>query len=190
MCALRKSPGPLPEDVKIAPAQRHDQMEDVRRLFREYEEFLAVDLCFQGFEDELVTLPGRYAPPTGALLLAADGEKTAGCVALRKLEEGVCEMKRLFVRPEFRGRGLGRLLAQRIVKEAVLLGYSTMRLDTLERLKEANRLYESLGFVRTEPYCHNPLDGVVYWELDLGRIEPETLPPSRRRFGGPKVAPG
>jgi putative acetyltransferase len=154
--------------VKIKAAQSPDEIEEVRHLFWEYEIFLGEDLSFQGFEDELAALPGKYAPPTGALFIAVNGEGTAGCVALRKLEDAVCEMKRLFVRPQFRGRGLGRQLAVRIVDQAIRLGYSMMLLDTLDRLEKAMKLYESLGFVRTEPYYHNPLPGVVYWKLDLG----------------------
>jgi len=161
--------------MRIIPVTSPDEMEEIRRLFREYETLLGVDLSFQSFEDELATLPGKYAPPYGALLIAVDGERTAGCVALRKKEEGVCEMKRLFVRPQFRGRGLGRRLAARIIDEALRRGYSTMLLDTLDRLQVAMKLYQSLGFVETEPYYRNPLRGVVYWKLDLR--------------GRPKVAP-
>jgi len=154
--------------LHITRAQSPDQIDEVRRLFREYERFLGVDLCFQSFEEELAGLPGKYGPPDGVLLIALDGQQSAGCVALRKLEDGVCEMKRLFVRPQCRGRGLGRLLAERIVSEATALGYGVMRLDTLDKLKEAIGLYESLGFRRREPYYGNPLPGVVYWELELG----------------------
>jgi ribosomal protein S18 acetylase RimI-like enzyme len=143
------------------------EIEAVRSLFREYEDFLAVDLSFQNFEQELTDLPGSYAPPHGALLISLQGDKIVGCVALRKLAGDVCEMKRLFVRPEARGRDLGRKLAQEIIVTAKELGYSLMRLDTLDRLREAMDLYESLGFKRTDPYYRNPLPGVVFWELDL-----------------------
>ncbi len=153
--------------MKVIRAQTPTQIEEVRRLFREYETFLGVDLCFQNFEEELAGLPGKYAPPRGAILIATDGHEVAGCVALRKLEAEVCEMKRLFVRPEYKGQGLGRILAERIIDEATQLGYSLMWLDTLARLKEAMRLYESLGFRRRKPYYHNPLPGVVYLELEL-----------------------
>ena len=139
----------------------------VRSLFREYEKFLAVDLCFQNFEQELAQLPGKYAPPDGALLLAMEQSSPAGCVAVRKLEKDACEMKRLFVRPEHRGKDIGRLLAVRIIDHAKLLGYRVMRLDTLDRLTEAVRLYESLGFKQIPPYYANPLPGVLYWELKL-----------------------
>jgi ribosomal protein S18 acetylase RimI-like enzyme len=144
-----------------------DHMEEVKRLFREYEEFLGCDLCFQGFGEELASLPGEYSHPDGVLVVAVDGDSVAGCVALRKQEEGICEMKRLYVRPGYRGTGLGRRLAVDVIERAMELGYSVMRLDTLDRLEAAMRLYESLGFRRTEPYYPNPLEGVVYWELEL-----------------------
>jgi GNAT superfamily N-acetyltransferase len=153
--------------MKITRAGTTDEIEEVRRLFREYAELLGVDLCFQGFEEELAGLPGKYAPPEGALFIATEGQRTAGCVALKKIGDGVCEMKRLFVRPQFQGQGLGRALAQQIIGEGVNLGYKTMRLDTLDRLKEAMSLYETLGFKRTKPYYPNPLPGVVYWEVCL-----------------------
>jgi len=155
--------------IRIIRAQSPDQVDEVRRLFREYERFLGVDLCFQSFEEELAGLPGQYGPPDGVLLMAMDGRQVAGCVALRKLEDGVCEMKRLYLSPQYRRRGLGRLLAERILNEAAALGYRVMRLDTLDKLKEAMGLYEAMGFRRREPYYGNPLPGVVYWELDLGR---------------------
>ncbi len=153
--------------MRIKQAQSKKEIEAVRRLFREYEAFLAVDLCFQGFEEELAGLPGRYARPGGDLLIALDGESVAGCVAVRRLGDGVCEMKRLFVEPGARGKGLGRRLALEIIAIARELGYGTMRLDTLDTLSEAMQLYEALGFRRTAPYYDNPLPGVVYWELDL-----------------------
>ena len=137
-------------------------------MFREYAELLGVDLCFQGFEAELRELPGKYAPPGGALLVAYHEGAGAGCVAMRDLGHGVCEMKRLFVRPRFRGLRLGKRLAEAIIMSARELGYSTMRLDTLGRLTEAMRLYDRLGFRRIPAYYENPLPGVVYWELDLG----------------------
>lgn len=153
--------------MKIIQAQTADEMETVRALFREYERFLKVDLCFQSFAEELTTLPGRYAPPQGRLLLAREGEQTAGCVALRPLDDGVCEMKRLFVRPDYRGQGLGRLLALQAVSEATALGYAVMRLDTLSTLEHAMQIYAALGFQRRAAYYANPLPGVVYWERAL-----------------------
>jgi ribosomal protein S18 acetylase RimI-like enzyme len=155
--------------MNLLQAQSARDFDVARALFREYQRFLNVGLCFQGFEGELATLPGRYAPPGGRLLLAWDSADAAGCAALRPLEEGICEMKRLFVRPGYRGCGLGRLLAARIVNEATVSGYATMRLDTLDTLVGAMRLYESLGFERRGPYYANPLPGVVYWERALSR---------------------
>ena len=160
--------GQMATKIHITRAQSPDQIDEVRRLFREYERFLGVDLCFQSFEEELAGLPGKYGPPDGVLLMAMDGRQSAGCVALRKVEDGVCEMKRLYLKPQYRGQGLGRRLAERIVGEAVALGYRVMRLDTLDKLKEAMGLYEAMGFRRRDPYYGNPLPGVVYWELELG----------------------
>ena len=153
--------------MRIKRAQTKPEIEAVRRLFREYEASLGVDLCFQHFEAELAGLPGRYAPPHGDLLIALDGETAIGCVAVRRLDDNVCEMKRLFVRPEARGKGLGRDLAQEIIAIARKRGYASIRLDTLEQLSSAMRLYEAIGFSRTGPYYENPLPGVVYWQLDL-----------------------
>ncbi len=153
--------------MKIVFAKTGPEIATVHRLFREYEHFLDFDLCFQQFEEELASLPGKYAFPDGALFLAMDPEKAVGCVGLRKIDAHVCEMKRLFVRPEFRGKGIGRMLAEKIIAEAEKLGYKKMRLDTLDRLKEAVQLYESLGFQQITPYCHNPILGAAFWELDL-----------------------
>jgi GNAT superfamily N-acetyltransferase len=154
--------------MKIFQAQTAGEIEAVRTLCHEYQRFLGVDLCFQGFAEELATLPGRYAPPSGRLLLALEGTHAAGCVALRPVEEdGVCEMKRLFVRPAYRGQGLGYRLALQIVNEATALGYAIMRLDTLDTLDSAMRMYAAMGFQRRTPYYANPLPGVVYWERVL-----------------------
>lgn len=143
-------------------------MAAVADLFREYEVSLGVSLCFQGFAEELAGLPGKYAPPKGELLLARVGGAVAGCVALRPLDEdGACEMKRLYVRPAFRGTGAGRRLAGAIVAAAVERGYRVMRLDTLEKLGAAVALYEAMGFRRIGAYCVNPLDGVLYMEKTL-----------------------
>ena len=142
-------------------------MEQICALFVEYQQWLDVDLCFQGFEDEISTLPGAYGPPGGRLLLARDGDAIAGGVGLRPLGPGICEMKRLFVRPPWRGRGLGRKLAQAIIADGAAAGYRRMCLDTLPRLASAASLYRSLGFVEIPAYYENPLDGATYMELSL-----------------------
>ena len=144
-----------------------DRLPAVHELFIEYAKAIAVDLCFQDFDRELVELPGRYVPPAGSLLLALDGTNAAGCVALRKIGDGICEMKRLYVRPAFRGQGLGRALAGEIIAAAKQIGYERMRLDTLSSMKEAIALYQSLGFRRIAPYYDNPSRGAVFLELDL-----------------------
>jgi len=153
--------------LTILPAITPADIERVRVLFREYEQSLGVDLCFQGFEEELATLPGAYAPPRGALFVALDGNEAGGCVALRPLGERLCEMKRLYLRPTLRGRGAGRALALRVIDEARAIGYRTMRLDTLPFMKEAMALYEALGFRRITAYYPNPVPGAVYMERQL-----------------------
>lgn len=153
--------------LKIIPAESPQQLETVRRIFREYEEFLGFDLCFQDFENELASLPGKYAPPSGRLYLAEYDNRLAGCVALKKIAPDICEMKRLYVKPEFRGLKLGRQLAEWIVTEGRKIGYKKMRLDTLQRLQAALKLYRSMGFVETEPYVHNPHQDVVFMEINL-----------------------
>ena len=153
--------------ITIVEALTDRQLELIGELFREYESQLGVDLCFQDFQEELAELPGKYAPPRGRLLLALDGDVPAGCVALRPITDDICEMKRLFVRQQYRGRGLGRALATEIIGQARTIGYHRMRLDTLRSLREAMRLYESLGFEESRPYYQNPLPDTVYWELEL-----------------------
>lgn len=151
----------------LRPARFPDDLRTVRALLREYETELGVDLCFQGFEEELASLPGDYAPPRGALLLAEVDGAVAGCVALRALDAEACEMKRLYARPAFRGRGVGRTLAEAIIAEAGRVGYAHMRLDTLPVMTEAQALYGRLGFHDIPPYRENPVPGVRYMELSL-----------------------
>ena len=153
--------------MKIQQAQTEAEIEMIRTLFREYVAFLNVDLCFQGFEEELAELPGKYAPPEGAILLGLIDDEAVGCVALRKINEGVCEMKRLYVKPKARGTGLGRKLVDDIIAIAREHGYVLMRLDTLDTLTDAMNLYQRLGFRQIAPYYENPLPGAIYWELTL-----------------------
>lgn len=144
------------------------RIEDARRLFREYEAWLGVDLCFQSFEEELKNLPGRYAAPTGRLLLAFADEKIAGCAALRKLDDETCEMKRLFVREAFRGSGAGRKLIEKLIAEAREIGYRRMLLDTLpDKMPEAVALYEHYGFREIAPYYENPHKETLFMEKNL-----------------------
>lgn len=142
-------------------------LREVQRLFREYSASLDVDLRFQGFEEELASLPGKYAPPGGRLLLAWDGDRAVGCVALRPIGDDRCEMKRLYVSPEARGLQLGRKLAERVCREAREIGYRRIFLDTLATMTAAQALYRSLGFRPTEPYVYNPIAGAEFLALDL-----------------------
>ena len=145
-----------------------DDISIARALFREYESWLGLDLCFQNFEAELRDLPGKYAPPAGRLYLARVGDDIAGTIALRRLGDDVCEMKRLFVREAFRGTNIGRALIERLIDEARLIGYAAMRLDTYPpKMEKAVRLYKSYGFLEIEPYYNNPTEGVLYMELQL-----------------------
>jgi ribosomal protein S18 acetylase RimI-like enzyme len=152
--------------VEIVAGHGGEHVPVIRRLFEEYADALGVDLGFQDFERELAELPGEYAPPGGRLLLALDPEP-AGCVALRPYEPGVCEMKRLYVRPAHRRGGLGRQLAEAVIAAGREAGYERMRLDTLPTMQAARALYRSLGFVEIEAYRFNPVHGTTYFELAL-----------------------
>lgn len=154
--------------TELSQVRSSDDVDHARELFKEYEAWLGIDLCFQNFEKELAELPGKYAPPDGRLLLAVENGNVAGCVALRKIGEGICEIKRLFLRPAFRGKGLGRQLAERIIRDAREIGYQRMRLDTLPpKMNDAIALYRSLGFKEIEAYYDNPVPGAKFMELDL-----------------------
>jgi putative acetyltransferase len=180
------SVSPVPsvvKDLSFAQVSSPTQIARARELFLEYAQSLGFSLCFQNFEQELANLPGDYAPPDGRLLLAEYGGQLAGCVALHKLatkddcESGsavyedaseFCEMKRLYLRPQFRGKGLGRVIADRIIAEARQIGYRRMRLDTVEPvMKDAVAMYRRLGFKEIAPYCANPMAGALYMELQL-----------------------
>ena len=151
----------------IRDATSATDMDAVRELFLEYQTAIGVDLCFQGFREELATLPDAYSRPRGRLLLAVDGPAIRGCVGLRPLGDTECEMKRLYVRREGRGEGLGRLLATTVLQEARAIGYRRVLLDTLPAMSEAIALYRSLGFTDSAAYCHNPIEGALYFGLEL-----------------------
>lgn len=153
--------------IRIISAQKEDHYQKARYLFRQYADSLDFDLEFQGFSEELATLPGKYAIPEGCILLAEDSGQFVGCVALRPLEEKICEMKRLFVRSDYRGRGIGRMLACSVIDKAREIGYEKMRLDTVATMKEARTLYYSLEFRNIKAYRYNPIDDSSYMELEL-----------------------
>ena len=148
-----------------------EMIEEIRKLFLEYARSLEIDLDFQDFETELKTLPGKYQPPDGALILALVEGREAGCIALRKISKDICEMKRLYVRDEYRGLGLGKKLVGMIIDEAVNKHYQYMRLDTLPTMKSAQSLYSSFGFYDIEPYVYNPIQGTRFMELKLKKID-------------------
>jgi putative acetyltransferase len=159
---------PVVKTLTFAQAETAPQIAQVRELFLEYAQSLGFSLCFQNFDQELAELPGDYAPPAGRLLLAEYDAQLAGCVALHKLDSAICEMKRLYLRPQFRGKGLGRLLAERIIAEARQIGYQRMRLDSVEPvMKDAVAMYRRFGFKEIAPYRPNPNPGVLYLELQL-----------------------
>jgi putative acetyltransferase len=154
--------------LNFVDADSPAQIAQASELFLEYAQSLGFSLCFQNFDSELAGLPGDYAPPEGRLLLVEYEGQLAACAALRKLESGICEMKRLYLRPQFRGKGVGRILAERIITEARQIGYHRMRLDTVEPvMKDAIAMYRKLGFKEIAPYRANPIAGAKYMELEL-----------------------
>jgi ribosomal protein S18 acetylase RimI-like enzyme len=150
-----------------------EEIEQTRQLFHEYVTWLGVNLCFQNYDKEVAELPGEYVPPTGRLYLAIEDDQTAGCIALRKLADGICEMKRLYIRPQFRGRQLGRTLVDRVIADARQIGYRRMRLDTLPgKMDAAIAMYRSLGFTDIERYYDNPYETALFMEMDLSTVSP------------------
>jgi ribosomal protein S18 acetylase RimI-like enzyme len=154
--------------MKLIQATTEEQINVARDLFKEYAAALAIDMCFQGFEQELKGLPGKYAPPDGRLLLAYSDDELVGCIALRKFDERICEMKRLFIRPGSRGKGHGRTMIDELIGEAKSIGYDRMRLDTLPgKMDAAISLYRQFGFKEIPAYYDNPLESVLYLERTL-----------------------
>jgi ribosomal protein S18 acetylase RimI-like enzyme len=153
--------------LRVLHATSSEHFEEARGLFKEYASGLGVDLCFQDFEHELKELPGEYSEPNGCILLAFLDSALAGCVALRPISSEICEMKRMYVRPTFRGQGIGRILAQDMITQTRKRGYKKMRLDSLPTMREAQALYRSLGFTEIDAYRPNPIEGAVFMELIL-----------------------
>ena len=152
----------------IVPVATGEDIETARHLFHEYETWLGMDLCFQSFEEEMQNLPGKYSPPDGRLYLANFDGEAVGCIALRKIGEGICEMKRLYLKDAARGHGLGKELIEKIIADGREIGYAKMRLDTYPpKMGKAVSLYESHGFRAIDPYYDNPHEGVLFMELDL-----------------------
>ena len=153
--------------IEFIQVESDEHLDCIRELFKEYEKSLGFDLDFQDFEMELAELPGEYAAPDGCLLLAFYENEVAGCAGLRKLEQGICERKRMYVRSNFRGKGIGRVMSVRIIEIARAIGYERMRLDTIDTMRTAISLYKSLDFKKIEPYRYNPINGASYMELSL-----------------------
>lgn len=153
--------------MRIVAVETNEEFEIIRELLVEYADSLGFDLDFQNFNKELADLPGEYSTPRGCILLAEYKNQLAGCIALRPRSDQICEMKRLYVRPQFRGIGIGRALAEAIIEKARKIGYTCMRLDTVPSMKAARALYMSLGFEEIGPYIYNPIEGAVFMELKL-----------------------
>ena len=154
-------------NIEVVPAKSTEHIAIVRELFREYAASLGIDLCFQNFEEELATLPGNYAPPRGRLLLAKVDEQIAGCIALRPMGNEAAEVKRLYVPPAFRRRGIGKMLVARVLDEARQMGYRVVRLDTLREMHNAKALYATFGFKEVAPYREGQPEGIRYFEKDI-----------------------
>lgn len=159
--------------TKFVFAESEEYFSLVRELFTEYATSLDFDLCFQNFNKELAELPGEYAPPEGCLILAINEINAVGCVALRKIANSICEMKRLYIKPAFRGKGIGKELVKIVIEKAKNIGYTHMRLDTIPVMKEAIALYRSMGFHEIEAYRYNPIEGAMFMELTL-KTSPNT----------------
>lgn len=154
--------------AEIIQVSSNQEIETVKTLFLEYATWLGFELCFQGFDEELATLPGKYAPPNGRLYIVQDDDKIAGCIALREFKTGISEMKRLYVKPEFRGKGIGNIMVEKVIQDAIEIGYKKMLLDTIgDKMSSAIKIYKSFGFKEIPAYYKNPEKGVVYMELDL-----------------------
>jgi len=165
--SIIKTINKIPTEIQVITADNATHFNAAKKLFITYQQWLGEDLCFQSFEEELLSISSMYAPPFGALLLAMHNDTCIGCVALRSKYEGVCEMKRLYVIEKYKQQGIGRLLVQKIIEKAIESGYHKMILDTLDRLVPALQLYKSLGFTETTAYYANPLKGVVYMEKKI-----------------------
>ncbi|WP_053957492.1 GNAT family N-acetyltransferase [Inediibacterium massiliense] len=164
---MKSIPDNKDHSIEFIHITRQDMIKQVRQLFLEYAQSLKIDLAFQDFESEVKTLPGKYSPPDGTLILGLSDGKVAGCIALRKISKEICEMKRLYVRDAYRGIGIGQMLIATIIQEASKLNYHYIRLDTLPMMKKAQALYTSFGFYDIEPYVYNPIKGTRFMELKL-----------------------
>jgi putative acetyltransferase len=154
-------------ELRIRDVESTEDLRELKRLFVAYSESLGISLCFQNFQQELECLPGAYAPPFGCLLLAEFDGQAGGCIALRRLADGICEMKRLYVAPGYRGTGSGRALVGALMDRAKTIGYRAVRLDTLPSMQNAIALYRSLGFKEIAPYCENPVPGALFLECRI-----------------------